>query len=304
MSFLNYHHLRYFWAIATEGSLTRAAQRLNVAASSLSVQLKALEAQLGQDLFDRRGRSLQLTEAGRIALDHANTVFQAGEELLATLKGLSHDRRQRLRIGAVATLSRNFQIGLLRPLIERADVELSLRSGTFGELLDHLAAHRLDLVLANQPAMIETDSDWQNSLIADQPVSLVGRATKRARKFVFPDDLGQVPIVLPAQGSSIRMTFDRILEGSGITPIISAEVDDMAMLRLMARESTGVTLVPPVVVIDELTQGVLVERCRLPQIRESFYAITRRRRFPNPLLSDVLAKAGADLGKQTFDERV
>ncbi len=287
MAALNYHHLRYFWAIATEGSLTRAAGRLNVSPSSLSVQLKALEEQLGQPLFERRGRGLQLTEAGRIALDHANAVFAAGDELLNTLKGLGLASRQALRVGAVATLSRNFQLGLLRPLVHRDDIELVLRSGAFADLLAQLEAHALDLVLANQPATIDLDSDWQNTLVADQPVSLVGHPQDAHDGLSYPADLAHVPLVLPGKGSTIRTAFDRWLDEAGVTPTIQAEVDDMAMLRLIARESHGLTLVPPVVVIDELGSGVLVERHKLPQIRETFYAITRRRRFPNPLLREI-----------------
>lgn len=287
MSFLNYHHLRYFWAIATEGSLTRAAQRLNVSPSSLSVQLKTLEDQLGHPLFERRGRSLQLTEAGRIALGYAESMFQAGEELVSILKGLSQASRQVLRIGAVATLSRNFQMGLLRPLIGRPEVELVVRSGAFNDLLEQLEAHALDLVLANQPATIDIDAEWQNILIADQPVSIVGRADDGEETLDFPGDLARIPIVLPGRGSTIRTAFDALLDEAGVRPIVLAEVDDMAMMRLMARDSHGVTLVPPVVVTEELKTGVLVERYRLPQIKESFYAITRRRRFPNPLLREL-----------------
>ncbi|KAA2244067.1 LysR family transcriptional regulator [Salinarimonas soli] len=289
MAFLNYHHLRYFWMIASEGSLTRAAQRLNVSASSLSVQLKALEDQLGQQLFERRGRALQLTEAGRIALGYAETMFRSGEELVSILKGLGRENRQVLRIGAVATLSRNFQLGILRPLISRPDVELVVRSGAFGDLLAQLEAHALDLVLANQPATIDLDADWQNTLVADQPVSLVGRPDDGTAPLDFPRDLARIPIVLPGSGSTIRTAFDSLLDEAGIRPIVLAEVDDMAMLRLIARESHAVTLVPPVVVIEELTAGVLVERCSLPQIKESFYAISRRRRFPNPLLREIAA---------------
>jgi LysR family transcriptional activator of nhaA len=291
---LNYHHLRYFWAIASEGGLTRAAQRLNVSPSSLSVQLKALEDQLGQHLFERRGRTLQLTEAGRIALDYANSVFRSGDELLNTLKGLGSQERQVLRIGAVATLSRNFQLGLLKPLIHRPDVELVVRSGAFGDLLAQLEGHALDLVLANQPATVDLDSDWVNTLIADQPVSLVGHPEDDDRPFEFPGDLAHVPIVLPGRGSAVRTAFDALLDAARVTPVILAEVDDMAMLRLIARESHGVTLVPPVVVLDELSSGLLVERRRLPEIRESFYAITRRRRFPNPLLRELAAGLPAE----------
>ena len=288
MAHLNFHHLRYFWAIALEGSLTRAAQRLNVSPSALSVQLKALEDQLGQPLFERIGRSLQITEAGRVALDFANTVFQSGDELINTLKGLHGGTKKVLRIGSVATLSRNFQLGLLRPLISRPDVELLVRSGAFSDLLAQLEAHALDLVLANQPATLDEDAEWQNTLIADQPVSLVGHPADGDAPLNFPADLGHIPVVLPGRGSSIRTAFDALLDHAHVKPIILAEVDDMAMLRLIALESHGVTLVPPVVVINELTSGLLVERCRLPQIRESFYAITRRRRFPNPLLRDLM----------------
>jgi LysR family transcriptional regulator, transcriptional activator of nhaA len=124
MSRLNYLHLRAFWAVAHEGNLTRAAEKMGVSQSALSVQVKALEERLGQALFDRRGRSLDLTEAGRIALDHADTVFSAGEELVATLAGRG-GLRQVLRVGALATLSRNFQLRFLRPVLGDPEVRWS-----------------------------------------------------------------------------------------------------------------------------------------------------------------------------------
>jgi LysR family transcriptional activator of nhaA len=294
MAFLNYHHLRYFWAIANEGGLTRAAKLLNVSPSSLSVQLKSLEQQLGQPLFERDGRALRLTEAGRVALDYANTVFKSGEELLSTFNSLSFNDRQMLRIGSVATLSRNFQIEFLKPLIDRHDVELQVKSGTLNELLQKLEAHALDLVLSNQPATMDMKCEWQNLLVAEQAVSIIGHPSlsigrkATASTFLFPNDLAQVPIVLPARGAAIRLAFDRIVEEAGISPIILAEVEDMAMLRLIVRESHGITLVPPVVVRDELESGVLVEHCKLEQIKESFYAITRKRRFANPLLTELV----------------
>src|SRR5690349_6318303 len=116
MSALNYHHLRYFWAVAHDGNLTRTAERLNLTQSALSVQIRKLEERLGHDLFERRGRQLHLTEAGRIALDHADTIFATGDELLGTLQQTGQPR-QALRVGALATLSRNFQVEFLRPLM-------------------------------------------------------------------------------------------------------------------------------------------------------------------------------------------
>ncbi|MBA4207627.1 MAG: LysR family transcriptional regulator, partial [Polymorphum sp.] len=125
---LNYHHLRYFRAVAHDGNLTRTAERLNLSQSALSVQIRQLEERLGHALFERRGRQLHLTEAGRIALDHADAIFSAGEELIATLRQTG-TTRQVLRVGGMATLSRNFQIAFLRPVLGRADVEVVLRSG-------------------------------------------------------------------------------------------------------------------------------------------------------------------------------
>ncbi len=287
MAFLNFHHLRYFWAIAHEGGLTRAARRLNISQSALSTQLRQLEEQLGHPLFVRAGKRLELTEAGRMALDYAETIFRAGDELVGTLQG--HGPAQRvLRVGSIATLSRNFQLELLRPLLGRRDIELIIRSGSMRELMAGLAARNLDVVLSNLPVPRDAATGWHSQLLDEQPVSLVGRAEEGRGPFCFPDDLRTTPILLPTLDSSIRVAFDLLLEQEGIRPAILAEVDDMAMLRLLARESPGVTLVPPVVVQDELRAGTLVERCSLPTVKETFYAITQASRFPNPMLRELL----------------
>ena len=292
MAHLNLHHLRYFWTIARRGNLTQAAAELNVSQSALSVQLKKLEDSIGHALFERRGRGLHLTEAGRIALDYAETMFKAGDELVRTLAGRSGPDRRPLRIGAITTLSRNFQIDFLRPLVGRPDVELIVRSGTMGELLAQLEAHLLDIVLANQAAPREAASAAHSHLIEEQPASLVSRPPLPGEPFRFPQDLARVPVLLPGPQSEMRTAFDRLVEGAGVDPQVMAEVDDMAMLRLFARETPGVVaLVPAVVVKDELAAGRLVERCRIPQIVERFYAVTRTRRFPNPLVAELLSAA-------------
>ena len=290
MSILNFNHLRYFWAVAHEGNLTRAAERLNLSQSALSVQVQKLEHQIGHALFERVGRRLVLTEAGRMALDYADTVFRAGDELLSTLEGRPRANRQVLRVGALTTLSRNFQLEFLRPLVGRADVELIVRSGTTRDLLAQLEAHAIDVVLSNSAAPRDARAPFRNHLLNQQPVSLVGRPRPNRQPFRFPEDLRHEPILLPSLESDIRVGFDRLLELAGIRPIILAEVDDMAMLRLLAREREGVTLVPPIVVRDELASEVLVEHCRIPQLTESFSAIIQKRRFPNQLLSDLLSR--------------
>jgi LysR family transcriptional regulator, transcriptional activator of nhaA len=283
---LNYTHLRAFRAIAREGGLTRAASRLNVAASALSTQLRALEAELGQALFERRAKRMELTEAGRIALDHAETIFTTGEELVDTLKGRGGAGPRSLRIGAVATLSRNFQAGVLRGLLGRAGLRLVLRSGSFSELLAALDSLALDAVLSNAPAPGE---DRISTRLAEQNVSLVG--PPGSPPLAFPAGLAGRPLLLPGRESSLRERFERLMAEAGLAPVVAGEVDDMALLRLLARDSGVVTLVPPIVVQDELASGALVELAEVPALSERFYAITGRRRFPNPLVGELLGGA-------------
>jgi len=295
---LNFHHLRYFHAIAREGSLTRAAKRLNLSQSALSVQLRKLEESLGHPLFDREHKSLVLTEAGKVVLDHAESIFRLGDDLVDTLQQRRSDRRQVLRVGAVATLSRNFQMRLLGNLARREDVELVLRSGSLRELLTQMQAHTVDLVLSNQPVRRDMETNWFSHLLAEQSVSLVAAKDKRKKVFRFPEDLDGQPVLVPSMESNIRTAFDLVMERYGVRPVIVAEVDDMAMLRLLARESGTLALVPRVVVLDELDSGVLVERHRFPEIREGFYAITPSRKFPNALVKELVEHG---LGLQ-FDE--
>ncbi len=285
---LNYKHLRYFWAVAHEGNLTRAAGQLNISQSALSMQIAKLEDELGHPLFERRGRQLLLTEAGRIALDHADTIFAAGAELLGTLGEQRGRLRQVLRVGAIATLSRNFQIRFLQPMLARSDVELVVRSGNTAELLASLEAHRLDVVLTNLALPRDAATPWVAHRIAEQPVSMIGPPGFDRAGRDLPHLLAGEPLIVPTPESSIRAGFDALVQRLGIRPTIAVEADDMAMLRLIARERHGLAVLPPIVVRDELANGSLTEIARLPGLHETFHAVTLKRRFPNPLLRQLL----------------
>ena len=287
MASLNYNHLRYFWAVAHDGHLTRAAARLNVSQSALSVQIRKLEDRLGHRLFERRGRQLVLTEAGHIALDHADAIFAAGNDLVGTLQRTGAVR-QAIRIGALATLSRNFQIDFLRPVLGRSDVEIILRSGSLGELLAGLEGHALDVVLTNQPPPADALSPFITHRISEQSVSLVGRPGQVAADIGLAATLTEGPLIVPTLGTSVRNGFDALLDRMGLRPQIAAEVDDMAMMRLLAREGAGLAVLPPIVVKDELAAGTLVEFNRLPGIAEQFLAVTVKRRFANLLVATLL----------------
>lgn len=292
MARLNYHHLHYFWAVAKEGHLTRAAAQLHVSQSALSAQIRQLEEQLGQPLFERRGRSLLLTESGRLALSYAESIFASGAELVALLREGRREEQQVVRVGAVATLSRNFQENFLRPLLGRDDVVLVLQSGGLPELLARLRVHTLDVVLTNQQVRSTAEDTWRCRRIARQPVSLVGRPRQRRRAFRFPEDLADAPLLLPGPGSDIRAGFELICEQSGIRWQLRAEVDDMALLRLLARDTGALALLPSVVVQDELRSGVLVEYAVVPDLHENFYAISVPRHFEPPMLKSLLQRAG------------
>lgn len=292
MSTLNLHHLRLFRAVARDGTLTGAARSLNISQSAVSTQVKALEAALGHELFERRGRNLTLSEAGRIALDHADEIFRAAEDLTSTLKR-SETKRSALRIGALATLSRNFQIAFLAPLIGRDDVAVVLRSGTQEMLLRGLEAQSFDIVLTNLFPPRDAASPYLVHQVADQPVSLVGTPGRlHDGKTDIASILASEPLVLPTPETSIRAGFDALLERLGIVPRIAAEADDMAMLRLFARADAGVAVIPPIVVQDELEAGRLTEYARLDDVREVFAAVTIGRKFPNPLVHEVLRRDG------------
>ena len=288
MSQLNLHHLRLFRAVANDGTLTGAARGLNLSQSALSTQLRTLEASLGQDLFERRGRGLILTEAGRIALDHAEAIFRTVDDLTATLRETGRARRA-LRVGALATLSRNFQMQFLRPLIGRADIEVVLRSGTQHELLRGLEGLALDVVLTNLAPARDAASPWLVHRIDEQPVGLIGTPSRLGpHTRPLRDLLATHPLIVPTRETGLRAAFDALLVRLDVVPILAAEVDDMAMIRLLARADAGLAIIPPIVVRDELQSGVLVEAARLDGISETFLAVTLERRFPNPLLAEVL----------------
>ena len=290
---LNYHHLRYFREVAHDGNLTRTAERLNLSQSALSVQIRKLEERLGHALFERRGRALHLTEAGRIALDHADTIFATGADLVDTLNATGRSR-QALRVGALSTLSRNFQIEFLRPVLGRQDIEVVLRSGSAQALLEALSALALDILLTNQPPARDALSPFLIHRLAEQRVGLFG-APDRLTRQSLSETLAAEPVILPTEGS-IRAGFDSLTARLGLTPQIAAEVDDMAMIRLLAREDVGLAVVPGVVVRDELAAGLLAEAPFALDIGETFFAVTQERKFPNPHVTTLLRAQGQDGG--------
>ncbi|WP_237065517.1 LysR family transcriptional regulator [Microbulbifer guangxiensis] len=289
MSRLNYHHLYYFWQVARGGNLTQVANQLHISQSALSTQIRQLEDNLGQQLFNRQGRKLQLTEAGQQVLSYANDIFRKGEELEAVLRQGINPVHQTLRIGMAATMSRNFIEVFIAPLLSDPDQRFSLQSLPMPTLLDGLANHELDLVLTNTNVGDDPHRPWQVQRVASQPLSVIGPPDLKPNA-AFPEGYAGLRWLLPGLRSEMRQAFDAFCSLWQFDPQIQAEVDDMAMLRLLARDSGSVAVMPSVVVRDELASGKLAVYFKLPDVYEHFYAITVNRRLQPDALDLLLSQ--------------
>lgn len=289
MSRLNYHHLRYFWQVAKTGNLTKAAKNLHVSQSALSSQIRQLEDAMEATLFQREGRSLVLTEAGQRALLYAEDIFSKGEELESLLRNGVNLTHKTLRIGVLSTMSRNFAESFIEPLIMHSDIHYSLHSRRQASLLDGLYNHQFDIGLTNIEVFGGNQDLIQSQLLARQAVSIIGPPRLNLNMQNFKKQCQNYSWVLPSGDSPIRSAFDSFCSQHQIKPNVVAEADDMAMLRLLARDTGALAVLPKVVVKDELALGKLEAYLELPNIFENFYAVTIKRQFINPLLNDLLS---------------
>lgn len=286
---LNFHHLFYFWRVAKLGHLTRAAEELHTSQSAVSAQIRQLEERIGEDLFVREGRRLILSDTGQLVQAYADNIFGLCQEMLGRLQGRSAGIT-RLRVGSVATLSRNYQENWIRPLLADPTVVLTLESGLLEGLLARLVQHQLDVVLANETVPADPDRPLHCRFLGSQSISLVGPASRWGSQTLrIPEDLDGVDVALPGPRHALRAQFDALCATAGVSPKLRAEVDDMAMLRLIARDSGWLTVLPEVVVQDELRAGILVALGRSTALQERFYAITTPHRHRIEVLEQLLA---------------
>lgn len=287
---LNYHHLGYFWQVAKLGNLTKAANLLHVSQSALSSQIMQLEESMDVKLFSREGRKLLLTEMGHLTFSYAESIFNKGEELESVLlKGLRPDGLI-IRIGMLSTMSRNFTENFIEPLIKRPNTKYILAAKDQTNLLNCLANHQLDIALTNIEVRGTEKQIWQSQLLARQPISLIGPAGLDLGS-TLSEGYKDREWVLPASDSAIRSAFDGFCAQYQLQPKIVGEADDMAMLRLLARDSGAIAVMPEVVVKDELLQGRLKKYMTLPNVFENFYAVSIKRQLNNPIISELITRA-------------
>lgn len=290
---LNYKHLHYFWAVAREGGVNRAAQRLGVSAQTVSGQISKLEHALGKALFSQQGRSLVLTEAGRAALQYADQIFMLGETLQEALQDESLGSTVRLTAGISDVLPKTVSYRLLEPVLQHEKrVRLVCREGAFDHLLAELALHRLDVVLADRSVPAGEHQPFVSTLVARCPVMIFGAPALHAQyQPGFPRSLNRAPMLLPTRDNVLRSQLEQWFEAEQIKVHIVGEFDDGALLNTFGRQ--GVGLFPaPSFHVDDITRQFEVQALGAVQgVVEHYYAIANRRKLQHSAL-ELLLRAG------------
>jgi LysR family transcriptional activator of nhaA len=289
MAWLNYHHLRYFWTAAREGSVSRAAKQLRLSQPTVSEQLHELEGAFGEKLFRRGGKGIVLTEAGTVVFRYADEIFTLGRDLEEALSGRAPARARRLSVGVADVIPKAVAQRLLAPALT-AGAHLVCREDRPERLLASLATHDLDVVLVDAPVGPAHEGRAHNHLLGECGVSIFG-ATKLATKARrgFPRSLEGMPLLVPTTDSALRRGVDAWLDGAGIAVKVVAEVQDTALLVAFAESGVGLFAGPDAIAAPMKERGV-VRVGAVPALRERYYAVTVERRIRHPA---VVAIAGA-----------
>ena len=294
---LNYHHLRYFWTVARLGSIARATKELHLTQPAISAQLRTLEVSLGEQLFARSGRALTLTEVGRLVFRYADEIFTTGRELQETLGGHSVGRPARLTVGIVDALPKLLAYRLLEPAMAMPEpIRLVLREDKPERLLADLAIHALDLVLSDAPVPATVRVRAHSHLLGESGVTIFGaRALAAAHRRRFPRSLNDAPFVAPTDNSVLRRSLDAWFARQGVHPLIVAEIEDSAVLKVFGQRGLGLFAGPTVLEREIRRQyGVLVVG-RIDVVRERFYAITAERKLTHAAVLAITRAARRDI---------
>jgi LysR family transcriptional regulator, transcriptional activator of nhaA len=298
-SALNYRHLYYFWVVAKEGSLTRAAERLDVAVQTISAQLGLLEQYLGKALLAPQGRRLVLTEAGRIALGYADQIFLLGEQMQDVLTDTETNNTMRLTVGLSDSLPKLIASRLLDAALQLSQrVKLICYEDDFESLLGNLSVHKLDVVLTDRPVPSGTTLRVFSHLLGESEISLFAvPALAELYRTDFPKSIHGAPVLLPTRGNAIRGRLDHWFETKDVRPNVMGEFDDNALLNTFGRNGVGLFPAPSALEKDVHEQFGAVKVGQLDGVREQFYAISNERRIKHPAVEAILAAIhGRDVG--------
>jgi LysR family transcriptional regulator, transcriptional activator of nhaA len=297
MEWLNYNHLHYFWAVAREGSLVRAAAELRLAPSTLSGQIRILERQLGVKLLNRVGRGLALSEAGRVVFKYSEEIFSLGRELQDALSGRVVGRAATFVVGVADVLPKLVARRLLEPMLRSTHAtHLICREDKPARLLAELAQHNIDVVLSDSPVGPSAPVRAFSHLLGECGVALFG-ADKLVRQYRkgYPKSLDGAPLLLPAENTALRRSIELWFAERGLRPIIVGEFEDSALLKVFGQSALG--LFPAATVIRDEVMRQYQVRCigNLDGVRERYYAISTQRRLKDPTIVAMTSEARAKM---------
>ena len=288
---LNYRHLYYFWIVVKEGGFARAAERLDMAVQTISAQVRELEKSIGRQLLKPAGRGVTMTEAGEAAFNRAEQIFQLGEALLDEMRESGGEGVARLAVGLSDGISKLAAHALLAPVLGTPSLRLLCHEGEHSQLLSELALHRLDLVLACQPAPHNADLRVLSQRLVGSPVDWYGPAEiiRKSTRTGFPQCLADVPVLLPTRHGALRARLDRWFEAEGIRPRIVGEFEDSALMAVFAARGLGVFPLAELGAEDVSLLRGLRWLGRAEGVIEEIHAIRSRRGQHHALASQVLA---------------
>lgn len=286
---LNFHHLYYFWVVAKEGGIARAAERLGMAVQTVSAQVRTLEQALGHALLKPAGRGVALTDAGEAAMAYADQIFQLGEELPAAVRDAATGQGLRLRVGISDGLPKLVVRHLLQPALEEGTPRLLCHEDEFDRLLADLALHRLDVVLSDRAAPANPNLRLYSHKLGEAPLSWFAPAAlagRRARR--FPQCLEQMPLLLPTGHAAVRPRIDQWLQQQGLRPRLAGEFEDSALLAAFGRSGMGAFPASHWSRQELLADKSLVLLGDSPELVEAFYLISAERRIQHLLVQRLL----------------
>jgi len=286
---LNFKHLYYFWVAAKEGGISHAADRLGLAVQTVSVQVRLLEQSLGHALFKPAGRGLALTDAGHAALKMAEQIFLLGEQLPAAVRAAGSHTGMRLVVGISDGLAKLAVRELLSPALQEPNLRLMCQEDNFEDLLADLALHRLDVVLSDRPAPANPNLRLYSHALGSSPLGWYAPQEWLARaQEGFPQNLADIPVLLPTAHASVRLRLDQWFEQQGVTPHVVGEFEDSALLATFGSSGMGV-LPAPERMREKLSQGYgLHWFAPCSGVEEHFYAIGTARKVQHPLVQKLL----------------
>lgn len=293
MEFLNYHHLRYFWTVAKEGGLTKAAGKLHVSQSTISAQVQALEGILGEKLFRRVGRNLALTDVGQHVLTYAEEIFSIGQDLLNAVKQRPTSRPLRVRIGVADTLPKLIAYRIIEPIFRLAQpVQISCWEHHVPDMLVELAGYRLDLVLADEPASSGVTHNVFNHFLGECGVAFCAEARLAAKlRRGFPKSLHGAPALLPMSNSGLRRSLEKWFHATDVRPRLLGEFEDPGFVNVLALHGLGFMCVPTMVLKEIVARFGFRTIGRTDDCKQQFYAITPERKLTHPAVTAITSDA-------------